>query len=311
MKSLLAILASLIISFSLLSGEASRHVADPIISDKSFSEALTYSFSASLYWNSEVLMTPLFKEWGLEKEYIMNPSMLEKTVSGKLTKRGKNTYCLDLGNELPSAFRCLELTRMQNGEWGLADQSIEDSNALETTISENYEFEIPVDFMSRAAKFDDGAKPILKALEVALGNVVSQIKDAPAGENHIYVGPFRSSMFPGDLYIYWVEKKERLIPTPIRSISELEKWDAADFTEASLDYSETGMFLPDKSLPDSPTVQLNKRIITTRLFDSNAVVANCVRDGKLITVTKRPPSQWSKFKAWLKAKVERTPKKVD
>jgi len=176
------------------------------------------------------------------------------------------------------------------------------------TISSDFEFKVPLDFLHIASAFDDTAKATMGKLSIALETMLNETDEAPIGENHFFIGPFTRRTPLYRYYVYWFEKKEKefLSLRPLDKDKDISEWDSVDFRDETLEYADTGMILFDNNSKDSEDTQTLKTEIARRFAWSNHVVANCVRDGKLITVVKHPPSYWSKFKVWLKAKFKRS-----
>ena len=305
-SALLSIFISALLA-SICHGGEKAALHENLASDKGFRDALTYYFAKELYWSPWLISSPLFEEWGFQEGYRMPTSFIGKNISGKILRYG-DLYCVDFGKALPKSLRQIGLCKQQNGEWGY-DYSNFKNKKPDEVVCENYKFKIPVDYTSIASKSYEDTIQIVKSIKVFLEKYVAQY-DCPAGEKHFFISPLRKLTFPHSFHIYYVEGQKFIYIKKATTPEEIENLDYTGFYEESLSYQDGCLFVTYNDSPDDFDTQFEKRVLTGRA-DSNVIVANCVRDGKLITVTKRPPSQWSKFKAWLKANVERTPKKVD
>jgi hypothetical protein len=301
MKCLLPILALSLFGAVLFAEDAPKSVADQIRFDKSFRDALTYRFALELYWKHWLIASPLFDEWGAPKKTRMTASLIGKTISGKVLRYG-NTYCIDFGDSLPEHLRNIGLLRNQNGEWSNAHSNLKDKKPGEV-ICGKYDFKIPVDFPSIAAKTDASTEQMLNDLKISLDNFVNE-SCCPPGEKHFFISPLNKFTFPDFLTIYYVEEKTLMWVRENIPFKEISCLQYDDFSDDTLLHVDAELFVAYHNSPDDADTQLEKRILTGRAY-SNVTVANCVRDGKLITVVKRPPSYWSKFKAWLKSKFKR------
>jgi len=261
-----------------------------IQTDKSFRSTLTYVFAYRLYWMPFLIAKPAFGEWSGAEDGSLAP-LLGTKIHGKLLKGG-DVYWVEFKDLSHSKLRYIGLKKAEDGKW--ESGMFERKEPLET-IDEDYEFEIPLSFPHIASKFSDNAEPIIERLRTELENAVAEMPDASAGENHFFIGPFAKCVFNERVYIYWVEKKEILRVKPFAHGNDIATWRRLDFDRETLTYADTGMFIPDDKLKDDNDTQFGKSEITHRLSWSNVIVANCVRDGRLITVIKKtPPAPGSK-----------------
>jgi hypothetical protein len=156
--------------------------------------------------------------------------------------------------------------------------AIDENNA--ETVCENYEFAAPTDFISVAAKFGPGTEPLIEKVKKELNRL---LEDAEPGWNNFFVGPFRAYMFPCGLRIYWVERRMII------------DW---RYRGDNLEINSFNLFpLEENSFKDDTELSSIGHALKVRVETENAVIANCVRDGRLIAIEKKDTEN-PEDKAW-------------
>ena len=261
--------------------------SDPIFSDKSYFAAVAYDLSSRLYWK----IYP-FTDDSLEYDKTADGwqvyKLLGTRIYGDVYKQG-NTYGVIFDSSLPYPF--YYATTLKQGANSIWLRSAFGDAPPKEKLPGRYAIDIPANFVDVASEFDDYANATMEKLPKALKRLVDDEENAPLGENHLYVGPFKSCVFPEGIHIYWKEMQADVIARPIDHSLDIADWPSHYFKVTTFIYAETPKSAPLKAVPNYD----EKSAFYSRYSNSNVIVANCVRDGRLITIIKKtPPAPASK-----------------
>lgn len=264
---------------------------DPAIHTKEFKDALTYLVAYQLYWNALGMTGRLL---GYDEEgsaWTIYP-LLGKTIHGKIKKYG-NYYCVTFKDLSNTSLSEIWLSHEKDGSW--KKPGLFKCPETEILAAADYKFKIPADFVGIVSKFGKDTGPVIEKSKIFLKKLIDEDDNAGVGTHHFFIGPFSSYVFPGyaDIVIYWKEGNRFIWLKPGKDEGA---WSYTDFDIESFSYHE-GFYCPTQPDNEELTeIEFEKAKFSMRVFSTNFIIGNCLRDGLLVTIEKTKPPDKGPFK---------------